>query len=108
MSVVPDSSGGYVACEMPEMPDVLRIDELNMQFRIVDRAEDVTSNMQLPRDFVRRNIRNFFNEYGIKVYVFHDRIEIRGHIPTQVIDATHPIGPPKCWSIIGSERGLRG
>jgi hypothetical protein len=26
---------------------------------------------------------------------------------TQVIDAAHPIVPPKCWSIIGSGRGLR-
>ncbi len=33
-----------------------------------------------------RNIRNIFKWLGIRVYVFHDRVEIRGFIPTEVID----------------------
>jgi hypothetical protein len=46
----------------------------------------VQSNFEVPRETVLRNVRNILKWLGIKVYVFHDRVEIRGFIPTEVID----------------------
>lgn len=37
-------------------------------------------------DTIWRNIRETFNRLNIKVYVFKDRIEIKGLIPTEIID----------------------
>jgi len=44
------------------------------------------SNLEISKDIVLRNIRDFFKWLDIKVYVFHDRVEIRGFMPTEVID----------------------
>jgi hypothetical protein len=35
---------------------------------------------------VWQNIRGIFETFGIRVYVFRDRVEIRGFIPTEVMD----------------------
>ena len=44
------------------------------------------ANLEVPRETVWRNIRKIFKWLGIRVYVFRDRVEIRGFIPTEVID----------------------
>ena len=43
-------------------------------------------NLEVPRETVWRNIRKIFERLGIRVYIFRGRIEIRGFIPTEVID----------------------
>jgi len=42
-------------------------------------------NLEVPRETVWRNIRKIFERLGIRVYIFRDRVEIRGFIPTEVI-----------------------
>jgi len=44
------------------------------------------ANLEVPREILWRNIGNIFKWLGIRVYVFRDRVEIRGFIPTEVID----------------------
>jgi site-specific DNA recombinase len=46
----------------------------------------VQSNFEVPRETVLRNVRNILKWLDIKVYVFSDRIEMMGFIPTEVID----------------------
>ncbi len=56
---------------------------------------EVSSNLEVPRDVIWRNIRDIFDRFGIKVYIFLDRVEIRGYIPTEVIDVTRGTNRPK-------------
>jgi hypothetical protein len=71
---------------------------------VVDKSE-VNWNLVVTRDIIWRNIREVFDRLDIKVYIFNDRVEIRGNIPTQVIDITQNATRPKREPIICSARG---
>ncbi len=88
-------------------PDTLRIPELGMTMSIVDGLE-VNGNLEVTRDTIWRNIREIYNRLNIKVYVFNDRVEIRGHIPTEIIDIPQETTGPRREPIICSARGFRG
>ena len=60
------------------------------------------ANLEVPRKSVWRNIRNIFEWLGIRVYVFRDRVEIRGFIPTEVIDIPIVGDGINKWAIIPS------
>lgn len=47
-----------------------------------------------PQETMMKNMRAILQEFDTKIYVFPDKVEIRGFIPTQVIDV--PEGP--IWS----------
>jgi hypothetical protein len=68
----------------------------------------VQSNLEVSRETVWRNIRRVFERLGIKVYVFHDRVEIRGFIPTEVIDIPGSGKGTNRGPIIPLARGLGG
>lgn len=95
---------GYAAVEIT---DVLRVEELGLSMRIVDGPEAI-SNLEITRDIIWRNIREVFDRLGIKVYIFRDRIEIRGYMPTEVIEAPEGANTSGGGAIIGSARGSGG
>jgi hypothetical protein len=73
------------------------------------RIEDsLLPAMEFPREKVRQNIRRTFEGLGIKVYVFRDRVEIRGFIPTEVMDIPGETGYATGGPIICSARGSGG
>jgi hypothetical protein len=73
------------------------------------RMEDgLVPAMEFPREKVRQNIRRTFEGLGIKVYVFRDRVEIRGFIPTEVMDIPGETGHAMGGPIICSARELEG
>ena len=53
--------------------------------RSVDGSE-ASWTTEIPREVVWRNIRQFFERFGIKVYVFRNSVEIRGFLPTEVME----------------------
>ncbi len=93
MSLPEDVIAGYMlpsvsAWDEPgalEGSDIIQIGDMGLLMRMVDGPE-VSSNFEVPRETVWQNIRGIFQRFGIRVYVFHDRVEIRGFIPTEVMD----------------------
>jgi len=59
--------------------------------------------MEVPREMVLKNIRSAFERLVIRVYVFRDRLEIRGFIPTEVIDIPNSVNRGE--AIIPTPRG---
>ncbi len=91
-----DAPGDAVGLEnwaVVESPSTLRIPEAGVTMRIVDEPE-VKWNFEVTRDPIWRNINEAFDRLGIKVYIFNDRVEIRGHIPTDVINIPREIDRP--------------
>ena len=82
----------------------LRIPEMGMTMSIVDGPE-CDWNLEITRDTHWKNIREIFDRLGIKVHVFNDRVEIRGHIPTEIIDIPRGAGRPERGPIICSAGG---
>jgi hypothetical protein len=73
------------------------------------RIEDsLLPAMEFPREEVRQNIRRTLEGLGIKVHVFRDRVEIRGFIPTEVMDIPGESGYAMGGPIISSARGSGG
>jgi hypothetical protein len=68
----------------------------------------VNWNLEVTRDTIWRNMRETFNRLDIRVYIFNDRVEIRGQIPTEVIDMPQEATRPKREPIIYSARGSGG
>ena len=104
---VPIEAAGLENYAAVETPDTLRIPEMGLTMRIVDGPE-VNWNFEITRDTIWRNIREIFNWLGIKVCVFNDRIEIRGYIPTEVIDVPRETDRSGRGAIICSGGGHRG
>jgi hypothetical protein len=105
-----DSPGGVADLEnwaVVESPNTLRIPELGMTMSIVDRPVG-DWNFEVTRETIWRNIREIFNRLNIKVYIFNDRVEIRGNIPTEIIDIPQETTRPRREPIIYSARGLGG
>jgi len=46
----------------------------------------VQSNFEVPWETVLGNVRSIFKWLGIRIYIFRDRVEIRGFIPAEVIN----------------------
>ncbi len=67
----------------PEGSGLVKIGDL--QRSMVDGSE-AAWNTEVPREVVWRNIRQFFERFGIKVYVFRNSVEIRGFLPTEVME----------------------
>ena len=102
-----DSTGKVAGLEnwaIVAPPDTLSIPELGMTMIIVEER-DLIWNFEVTRDTIWKNIREIFNRLNIKVYVFNDRVEIRGHIPTEIIDIPQENTHPKAEPIICSARG---
>jgi len=104
---VPGVVEGLENWAVVEAPDTLRIPEMGMTMSIVDRLES-NWNLEVTRDTIWRNIRETFNRLSIKVYIFNDRVEIRGHIPTEIINISHEDARSRREPIICSGRGLGG
>jgi hypothetical protein len=103
----PEGVDGLESYYYIEAPDTLRIPEAGMVMSIVDGPQ-VNSNFEIARDTIWRNIRETFERLDIKVYIFNDRVEIRGYIPTEVIPIPHEARSRKRGVIICSTRELRG
>jgi hypothetical protein len=103
----PGEVAGLENWAVVEAPDTLRIPELGMTMSIVDRPES-NWNLEVTRDTIWRNIRETFNRLNIEVYIFNDRVEIRGHIPTEIIDIPQEAIRSKGEPIICSARGSGG
>ena len=86
-----------------ETPDMLKIPEIGLNMKIVEKPDTEGSSwdFEITRDAIKNNIREIFDRLGIKVYLFRDRIEIRGYIPTEVLGM--PLEPKD--SRRGGQRG---
>jgi len=67
----------------PEDSGLVKIGD--MQMSMVD-GSDSSWTTEIPREVVWRNIRQFFERFGIKVYVFRNSVEVRGFLPTEVME----------------------
>ena len=63
---------------------LLQIGKYGPEFSVVEGPAQW--NVEVSRETLWRNIRSFLKWLCIKVYVFSDRAEVRGFIPTEVID----------------------
>lgn len=77
-----------------------RLGERGPQMRMVDGP--VRAPGEVPREFVLQNIRCMFEALNIKVYIFRDRIEIKGFIPTGTITIPDRVDSIEGYSIIPS------
>ena len=84
-------------------PEKLKIEELGLSWIIVDRPE--TCNVEISGDIIKRNIRDTLDRLDVKVYIFWDRIEIRGFMPTEIIELPERADTSGRGAIIGSARG---
>jgi hypothetical protein len=103
----PVEAAGLENWNVIEGPGILRIPELGMTMNVVDGPE-VNSNFEVTGETIWSNIRDIFNRLNIKVYVFKDKVEIRGNIPTEIIDIPEETTHSKGGPIICSGRGLGG
>jgi hypothetical protein len=92
---------------LAEAPDILRIPEMGMTMYIVDGPE-ANGNLEITRETIWRNIRETFSRLNIKVYVYNDRVEIRGNIPTEIIEHTPGDNPSKMGADYLFGKGARG
>jgi len=83
--------------------ETFQVGEYGLLMSMVDGLPQ--SNFEVPRETVWRNIRRILEWLGIRVYIFRDRIEIRGFIPTEVIDVSGAGNATNRGSIIPSIRG---
>jgi hypothetical protein len=93
-----------------ETPDMLNIPEIGLTIKIIDKPDIEGSgrNFEIARDALQKNIREIFDRLGIKVYVFKDRIEIRGYIPIEVLDIPLESKESRGGAIIHSAGLTRG
>ena len=56
-------------------------------------------------EIIKNNIRSLLQNFGIKVYVFKDRIEVQGLIPTEIISLSSETKRSDRELIIPSVRG---
>jgi hypothetical protein len=56
-------------------------------------------------EIIKNNIRSLLQNFGIKVYVFKDRIEVRGLMPTEIISLSSETKRSDRELIIPSVRG---
>ena len=99
--------GAWDEPAMIQLEDFFRFGDNGPLMRMVD-GPTASSNLEVPREMVWQNIRRIFESFGIRVYVFHDRVEIRGFIPTEVMDIPRGGDRTSGEAIIYSVRGLRG
>jgi site-specific DNA recombinase len=100
--------GAWDEPTMIQMEDFFRLGDNGPLVRMVDGPG--SSAAEVPREMVWQNIRRTFETFSIRVYVFRDRVEIRGFIPTEVMDIPRGGDRIRGGSIIPSVRGrgLRG
>jgi hypothetical protein len=85
------------------MENFFRLGDNGPLVRMVDGPG--SSAAEVPKEMVRQNIRGIFESLSIMVYIFRDRVEIRGFIPTEVMDIPSGGDRIRGGSIIPSARG---
>jgi len=95
--------GAWDEPAMVQLEDFFRLGYNGPMIRMVD--DHVSSPLEFPREMVWQTIRGFFESFDIKVYMFRDRVEIRGLIPTEVLDVPGHTERARKESIISSARG---
>jgi hypothetical protein len=98
--------GAWDEPAMIQMEDFFRLGDNGPLVRMVDGPG--SSAAEVPREMAWQNIRGIFESFGIRVYVFHDRVEIRGFIPTEVMDIPRTGDRISGGPIIYSARGSGG
>ena len=97
------TAGAWDAPAMVQLEDFFRLGYNGPMIRMVD--SQVCSALEFPREMVWQTIRSFFGSFDIKVYVFRDQVEIRGLIPTEVLDVPGDTERDRKESIISLARG---
>ncbi|MFC1902562.1 recombinase family protein [Chloroflexota bacterium] len=85
---------------------LLQIGKYGPEFSVVEGPAQW--NVEVSKETLWRNIRSFLKWLGIKVYVFSDRAEVRGFIPTEVIDYSDVWDISKRAAIIPSASPRKG
>jgi site-specific DNA recombinase len=112
---LPVMTDGTLAVGVWDEPAIIRLENFfrlgynGPLIRMVD-APEVPSHLEVSRDRVWQTIRGFLESFKIKVYVFRDRVEIRGLIPIEVLEIPRGTVHVKREAIISltKGRGYRG
>lgn len=64
--------------------DYIRIEDTDLKMQAINPPEGFWMS-ENPGETIKKNMRAILQKLGIRVYVFRDRIELRGLIPSQVI-----------------------
>jgi len=107
LPAMPDGTPALGAWDEPAMAQLENFFRLGYNgplIRMVD-APEVPSLLEVSRDRVWQTIRGFLESFKIKVYVFRDRVEIRGLIPIEVLEIPRGTVRVKREAIISSARG---
>ena len=107
LPTMPDGAlavGAWDEPAMAQLENFFRLGYNGPLIRMVD-APEVLSCLEVSRDRVWQNIRDFLESFDIKVYVFRDRVEIRGLIPTELVEIPHGTVRAKREAVISSARG---
>jgi len=84
--------------------DFIRIEGTDLRIRAILPPEGFWFS-ENPGEVIKKNIRAILQKFGIRVYMFRDRIEVRGLIPSQIIKTAIGDERPNRESIIPSVRG---
>ncbi|MFC2056635.1 hypothetical protein ACFLTO_03585 [Chloroflexota bacterium] len=89
--------------------DYMGVEDTDLKIRVIDPPKDFRCS-ENPIEIIKKNICTILQKFGIRVYVFRDRIEVRRLIQSQIIKTTIGDKPPSRELIIPSVRGrgLRG
>ncbi len=99
----PPTVGAWDEPTMIQLEDFFRLGDNWPLMRMVNSPTE--SSDGVPKERVWQTIRGFFESFAIRVYVFHDRAEIRGFIPTEVMDIPRGGDRIRGEAIISSVRG---
>ena len=90
-------SGGYGK-------DYVEVEGTDLKIRAIGPPEGFWVS-QNPVEVIKKNIHAILQKFGIRVYVFRGRIEVRGLIQSQIIKTAIGDKPPSRELIIPSVKG---
>ena len=90
-------SGGYGK-------DYVEVEGTDLKIRAIGPPEGFWGS-QNPVEVIKKNIHAILQKFGIRVYVFRGRIEVRGLIQSQIIKTAIGDKPPSRELIIPSVKG---
>ena len=84
-----EHGGELVLGEMPEK-DIFRFEMTDMVVRAVDALPGFQKcdNPSEREEEIKRNMREILQLFNIRVLIYRERVEIKGAIPTQILDKT--------------------
>jgi len=104
-----ESDGKLAIGEVTEM-DTFHIEGTEKVMRGIDAPPGFweCKDLRLGDEHIKQNMRTILQSFNIKLLVFQERVEIKGTIPTQVLDRTKTKAEPETAHIINSSSPCQG